>query len=67
MGVPLTNSWSVGDGVVRMNLGSDVYTDGGNLAVSTTDLVHRLSTVMASVLDDLRERVVCSSRRFRLS
>lgn len=57
MGVPLTNPWSFGDGVVRMSLGADQYTDGDNLAASTTDLARRLSGVMASVLADLRGRV----------
>jgi phenylpyruvate tautomerase PptA (4-oxalocrotonate tautomerase family) len=57
MGVPLANPWTFGDGVVRMNLGGS-YTDGDNLAMTTTDLVRRLSGVMASVLDELREKVV---------
>jgi hypothetical protein len=39
MGVPLTNPWTSGNGVARMNFGSDQYTDGDNLAMSTTDLV----------------------------
>ena len=40
-----------------MNLGSGQYTDGDNLAINTTDLVRRLSYIVASVLDDLREKV----------
>jgi phenylpyruvate tautomerase PptA (4-oxalocrotonate tautomerase family) len=57
MGVPLANPWTFGDGVVLMNLGGS-YTDGDNLAMTTTDLVRRLCGVMASVLDELREKVV---------
>jgi hypothetical protein len=58
MGVPLANPWTPGDGVVRMSLGGGSYTDGDNLAMTTTDLCRRLSGVVASVLDDLREMVM---------
>jgi hypothetical protein len=57
MGVPLASPWTFGDGVARKSLGADSYTDGDNLAASTTDLARRLSRVVASVIDDLRERV----------
>ena len=57
MGVPLANPWILGDGVAHMNLGSGQYGDGDNLAVSMTDLARRLSSVVASVLDDLRDQV----------
>lgn len=60
LGVPLANPWSPGDGVVQMRLGADQYTDGDNLAVSTTDLARRLSTIVATVLDDLRGKVTAA-------
>ena len=57
MGVPLVNPWSFGDGVARMSLGASQYTDGDKLALSTTDLVRRLSGVVTAALDDLRAKV----------
>jgi hypothetical protein len=58
MGVPLASPWIFGDGVASMNLGADRYTDGDNLAQSTTHLARRLSGVVAVVMDDLREKVM---------
>jgi len=57
VGVPLASPWTFGDGVARMGLGASQYTDGDNLAMSTTDLARRLSIVVASALDDLRGKV----------
>lgn len=58
MGVPLASPWTFGSGVARMNLGNGQYTDGDNLAISTTDLVRRLSCIVSRVLDELREKVM---------
>ena len=57
MGVPLANPWTFGDGVAWMGLGASQYTDGDKLAMSITDLARRLSSVVASTLDDLRGKV----------
>lgn len=65
MGVPLANPWTFGDGVAWMGLGASQYTDGDKLAMSITDLARRLSSVVASTLDDLRGKVTAVAQEMQ--